>query len=569
MEKRVIITDSRKCASKNVIAIDEIRGRLSTDDYRKVFMELISLSVSSGTRLPLYEILWPHLVYHEKGALLESILLYRQLKESLKERSASTVCAKGLNAQYYNILKDICNNNQLELVKERTTGKTNLFHPFDMSNIVPLMILLLDQLIYSLSKLPHRESNLASTIVFPFPGRFDSINPILTEMECKKTIITNFIRFATFRPGTSAVEDIPPEEWATFSSVSRLRDIGSELIFLISLGYETFIGQILVRDLTKKIENNQDICLQNSIQYAFQQSLVGNLRHLCIGIIASEVFNRNAIEQVVIGGLTPRDRAIMIGACEEDIDIHYIPHTIETRFEQLPPVDLTMYVSGDLAKRHLRETYSDSQLPDIIPLGRPYLQRMFYKSKGESQRGYRNTGLNITIATQAGEDSIRRAFFRDALKGTEIVAEADMFESVNTTVKIHPNESPGFYQAILNEFGREAIKSISIVAGSLEDVLKEADLLITINSNVGLEAMLFQTPCVSINRWEPIHLTYPYALYGPVPVLRTDDEIEEFFGALSDEKVQTLKRGQSLFVKQSYDLSPDGAKLIADLICQV
>jgi hypothetical protein len=68
----------------------------------------------------------------------------------------------------------------------------------------------------------------------------------------------------------------------------------------------------------------------------------------------------------------------------------------------------------------------------------------------------------------------------------------------------------------------------TLATDNLHGHIREADLVYTINSNVGLESMMLITLLSCFNGWSPMVRTRPYASSGPVSVLTSRDEIEAF-----------------------------------------
>jgi hypothetical protein len=129
-------------------------------------------------------------------------------------------------------------------------------------------------------------------------------------------------------------------------------------------------------------------------------------------------------------------------------------------------------------------------------------------------------------------------------------------------VKIHPNERAAFYESLLDSLNLNVIADTVVETERLRTHLRTANLVVTINSNVGLEGMYVGTPCVCVNLWEPIISTYPYSSEGPAPVCQTIKEINDFFGTLTWNKLQQITEQQRNFA-ESYRYEYDTGERIA------
>jgi len=133
--------------------------------------------------------------------------------------------------------------------------------------------------------------------------------------------------------------------------------------------------------------------------------------------------------------------------------------------------------------------------------------------------------------------------------------------------EIHPGESAGFYRDLLDRLGPLDVQRIDIAVGDLYEYLLHGDLVVTINSNVGLEAMMLGTTCVVVNRWEPLCPTHPYAEYGDVPILRCREAVDDFFADLTPGQIETLAQDQLAFVMANYRLESNAGSEIATSLC--
>jgi hypothetical protein len=256
----------------------------------------------------------------------------------------------------------------------------------------------------------------------------------------------------------------------------------------------------------------------------------------------------------------------MIEANKRDINLYYVPHTIEQSLEQLPPRESTMFVSGPMAKKHIQASYSESVLPKLVPMGRPYLQEKYKNNDHNKTNLSSGDELSIVVLTQGNDNSIRTEFLFESIRCSQKIASAEEFDSIQIIIKIHPSESKEFYNTLLDNTEYDSSLSISIREDQLYKHLSESDLALTINSNAGLESMMLGTPCISINFNEPITMTYPYLEYGDVPVLKTKSDVDLFCTNISADRINMMATQQLHFARNEYMLNSDGGKNISAYI---
>jgi CDP-glycerol glycerophosphotransferase (TagB/SpsB family) len=199
-------------------------------------------------------------------------------------------------------------------------------------------------------------------------------------------------------------------------------------------------------------------------------------------------------------------------------------------------------------------------LPTLIPVGRPYLQAQYDRKKCGQSTETKEKSVRILLGTQNIDDDVRREFTEVTLAGIQ-----ETEQKVSVVIKPHPDESPEFYEDLLQSDEIPDV-DVSLSSGDLEEQINRSDLLVTIRSNVGLESIILGTPSISINLRKPNYPDYLYASEGPVPSFSTREEVRSFFSSLSGETLHTLQQREESWVMENYTLEQNGAKEIARII---
>jgi hypothetical protein len=224
-----------------------------------------------------------------------------------------------------------------------------------------------------------------------------------------------------------------------------------------------------------------------------------------------------------------------------------------------PPFGTTSFVSGKAGKEYLEENLSHVDEDHFLAAGRPYLSKLaknrtaYPKAEFSSSDG----STVVTIATQPHPDKIRRTLVTDVLSAVNEIDDASV------VIKTHPSEDPAFYAEFAEQDNRVCLET-----DNLFSVLAMSDIVVTIDSNVGLEAQLLGTPCVCVNKWEPLLWNMPYVEAGPVPVFKTSEGLREYFRSLTESKRQRLAETQESYARSGYLTEQEPEKRIRELVME-
>ncbi|MCU4719620.1 hypothetical protein [Halapricum hydrolyticum] len=464
-----------------------------------------------------YEIFLSHLVHY--GNLLTYTQLYSELSKRIERENITHLASHGLEKGYRLVAEDLAEEYDITVEHQQQDQRTLL----PTSKILfrfSVLLLFVDQILSIL-----KEQLLSSTSVsqnrplfLPYPGRYKSMLPIIRQMEHPSNIIVTplTISWRLLNP----VSDWPKAHTTkTLSEFSDLSTIRAELSELFRLQKAVLTDSLeLSKNVNEQLEDEYGVRLSRTVEYVCRDTLRRD-----ISLVLSLYLVENAVEQtepssVIVGGMNPRDKYMLEIGEKANADLFYIPHSIAYNREIIPQItDTTHFVAGQADKRVIQNQYKEEQLPDIQPIGRPYLDVLAESSNDQSERGEKQ---RIILGTQPYPDWMRERFVKEVL---EVIAQMEYRGDV--LIKIHPSESIEYYDNII---GREIDTfDIQIRQGDISSYISRDTTLITINSNVGIESIIAGAYCISYNPFEPFTHPSSYINSEDVPYTTTPKELQK------------------------------------------
>jgi len=546
----------------HVIVVEELLSAVAQDEILETVSRVSSLDVSDTGCID-YSILWRRITKLQTGSLVWSIHLSRQLESRLDEldiTQGTLVCGASLQKPYVQVVEDIAERSSLEtrqLGGEQTLSK--LFVAARMLFIIAKMVLVIgDWIIARLTGLvtePH-DSKVA---YFPAIERLDSSLPIIDLFDAKPhTVVTEPSSYFHLQFDTKSVlRAYSPAVANQYLSVSeflgQIRDVGT-------VTYEVLTLNSFTPKLVDAVESEFGVRLDSATGVLVRKTLSNFhiVRALVIRRSLRAFFSKNDIQKTIIGTLDPIGRAVTTEACEQNIQVYHIPHSIATTEPPNPKPEVIQFVSGDLDVQYYEQVVPEELWWEWVPLGRPYLSNLYQRyteqRNDQSTIDPERTPFEVVIATVSAPQHIREQFIKTMCESLQ----ADRF---TVTVKPHPDENVKLYERIETEY-----KNVRVIRSGLYNAICTADLTVTINSNVGLESMVIGTPAVCFNSWRPFVVEQTYALFEEVPIFRSGAEFQSFATQLDGGKLSDLRERQSEFVEESYVLESNTAAKIAEYI---
>lgn len=541
--------------------IESKLGDICEDEYRRLDAKLYDLVVNTDS-LPLFNIcrfrIYSGHYSTERKSMSNYIFIIDRLQNEISEKRIDKIKSYNIGGSLEPALHDSARpfDVKVELDQEPSNRK---------NRIVPKIItlfwafpLIADQLIGSLFGDSDKNNSTIKTVFVPSQARFRSIEPVLKNMDTGFTIVLigSYIMRA-FRGRVNP--ELKKYDTSLAHTYVSLSNISSQLRYLLL----DFIPRELIRNTTEKkliasVEEEFGLNLEDTIPYIFDEMYRSRIANQILKYyIYRGVLQSTNPERIVSGiGYLPSAEATWLAAQDLDAEALDLPHTITLNPPQIGEFTDGAYLSGEFAKEYINTNYPKrAEGTKLKADGRPYLELLAEEVSNETQK----TGdqVKVLIATQPFDEDTRKMFLKGALQGLEKV----QFPT-ETIIKIHPYESKELYISLKESRDND----FDIVEGDIWPELEKSDIVITLNSNVGLEAILADCLSVTINlRRLYDYRPLPYALAGPVPVLKSEGEIDEFFEDLSINKIERVKISQKNFIEDGYEISGVAKSIASDL----
>jgi hypothetical protein len=531
----------------DIFDIEDQKENISEEEHDKVYQVISNAKKNGDIDFKYYEITWQFLLYKTID-LGEMVPLQTRLEEKVNSKGYDEIVCHDLSRSNYRLIEDTAASTDTELLNKKSEKQHILKkYGYVMIAMVPF---LLDQL---LSLIYHRiqNSNPSSDVMFvPDIARPDSMTPVLNYVnnnyEDFIIVLTPMLVSLKLRDNCSEFN-----KYDTFSinAITSLRSILTQIKSLfIYLPKRLLIYQSLQNDLNRLLIEEYDVSMRNTVQYAVINSINSStVRSMLLSEVLAHPSQNFDYNKAVIGTDSALGRGMTIGATRNNSVPYMIPHSVAVPICQNPPSDMIHYVSGKCDKNYILNSNKVSEPWKIKPLGRPYFATLL-ESKS-SRYMLDNNILNVLIATQPSTGE----FLESALSGiSSLSRDADII------IKTHPDENGEDYEELIHN-----CTNIVVHEDDLHEHLKNCDLVLTRNSNVGVEAMVMGKVCVCIDPQRKSYNRMPYTLDDSVPVLTSETEAQDFFANLSNTRLQELHAQQSQFIEEGFRLDGGSAKRIS------
>ena len=542
----------------SVFVIDSALTDISDEEYNAIESKLRALEIDSGTSLPLYHMFFVLIAGGYNSNLLplpKYIYLIKKLKYVINNNGIDEIITGDLSSTIDPVLTDLKYNIEADIINYNkiTNGYNKIKNK--IISILWTLPILLDQLLAIASYKKDRES--VETIFFPAQNRFRSMKSVCENMTTEYTIVPNQALISykingLINPSISDFEMALGHQYASLNSIfTQIRYLAFEYI------PDEIVKNNTETELACRVSQEFGVNLDTTIS-SFFQSLYSNrsANSILNYFVYKEVFKKTGADNVVVGtGYGPISEAVWLAGKDMGMNAYDLPHTITLD----PPrtgffTDYT-FITGEFAKEYIRgKQINKLEGTKLLSTGRPYLEKL-----NKSTKDYRTDAtepLNILIATQPYNNEIRRKFLKISLKASDLIPV-----STEIVVKPHPNESKSWYESFNCSSTQFIVKNYDIW-----DMLQSADIVLTINSNVGLEAIIADCLTIGINleSFQGIQ-PFPYSKTGPIPLLTSESEVRDFFEELTLERTNRLKKEQYQFVMNGYILSGAAERVASEI----
>lgn len=533
--------------------LEEELHRISRAQADAVYAELTNADIDVGMSFPLYDIVYPHILKNQRGALYRSTLTYLRLEAAYEQVTPDVIrCDDALDQETQAVVRDFCDSYDVQL--DASGGHVSKLGA--VKRFLVCSFFLIPFFTDQLASLVLNKLTTASTdtdVVFvPALGRTSSMTPVLRKASFEfEVVITSMASSWLWGVRNDDFADYTQRPISEFSS---LRLIGHQLSLFFHIGVNILYGDELSTELQRILTENVGADLNRAVRYSihngFRTRLFGSIFYYPL---FDSLLDTVDTERVVVGKMSPGGRAIVAASIDNGVDIYDIPHGTGSADCPNPPAEVVELTSGEFDNRYYSESPQVRTPWQRIATGRPYLTEL-HKEHGGAPNLSSSEPYRLLLATQPFR--YREAFVRDVIRAAEETAVE--FEIV---IKIHPSENRNFYAAY-----EESYSTVTVSEGDLFENLDDADLTLTVYSNVGLESIIAGTPCAIVNRWDPLSPIPIYARYGPVENLRTTDQIVEFLDDVDSGMLSELLETQRDAMYDGYEITADTARNMVEAI---
>ncbi|MBB6644722.1 hypothetical protein [Halobellus ruber] len=545
----------------NTFTVEPRLRSVPAQKFETIFREVSEADVETDTDLPLYGAIRIHFAFlfaqneHPPMAITHLIVLYRLLDEYLDEHDYEAIACEDLSPDYQAVVADIAADHGLAVSGVERFG----FHRLVVGFLIGMwgyLRLVVGQVVALILKPLLDGPTPTETVFVPHINRFDSIRPVLDAFDEPHEVVVPIATVSWLRSRTDryaalhSYDPTPLDYFATPTTVFESLRRGFALTFevLVTRRFDARIRTFLAESF--------GVTMPRTCWYLLGNLFAVHVPSLANAVVAEQMLTTLTPKNLVVGSLGSRQQSILYPAIDVGVNTYHVPHSATTGYELLPPTETVHFVTGEHVVDHLDSSAQTSGVDNLVPAGRPQLLGVADRDIAPRDDSAEDA-LRVVVATQRFPDAHREEFITDVLDGLEAAPV-----SIDVVVKIHPNESPRFYDAVI----QDRPYPVQVAEAHLHELLAGADLAVTINSNVGLEAMVLGTPVVCVTQWSPLIRARPYATTGPVPVLRSRDDVTEFFAGLDRETVAELADIEREFVDEYY-LHDNAADEIAGIIC--
>lgn len=557
--KGIFITgqaNSNIAGKEKIIGIDEALQSFTNEDYDEVYSKLARADVPSYTDIPIYRIIQRGLFFHGPSdiSLINQVLFYKYLEKIVENTNSNYIRTGDIDQQYSLVAKDLSNRYGLEYIGEGKEKSSSRYISY-MAILVSLVPFIADQILSQFLRPFIKRTK--KDIVF-CPGRIENFSPVLDEFRCQDTSFIVTRRKKTISYIFRYLAGEYTEDWVPINVYSSIKSILSEICFLLGpLRREFLVEKETEKNLDGFLKEDLDVEMPKTVSYDLSKAFTPNLVLNIVQVfIYTAAFKRLSSRSVVIGGAGTFGESILLSAEKNSMTKFHIPHSIIAQYWPVPK-DTYQFIENREAKSYLKEKGYIKNTDYLIPTGRPYLQEMFRDFGGKASYSMDKKTI-LLVATQPFDDHTRRTFIEDVLS-----AAKGFRGRLEVIIKTHPAEDPSFYEPINDQFKT----NISIKNSNLFENIDKSDVVITINSNVGIEAIIFGTPCICYNKWSPRIRDKPYAeMNEGIPVLRSSGEVKDYFSSFNADQLELLKDQQIEIIRDKYICAENSAKHIAEFI---
>jgi hypothetical protein len=501
--------------SASAIVLSEAIQQFDEDEANKLYDSLENMNVSHSYDVPVYSIVanqvWGGVQLHDSSPQSMELLipLYRHLADHVSEETETLRCV-GVSGRYLDLIRDLADNKNLELEVSETETESMTTRSFAIRSVGWLFVSLFDAFVSLLLRPFFSPSDADILVKYPI-FRPDTFRPIETHAEMESDSVFTLLTLSYFLRVRSVVDDqttvIPIRCFSTISSMIE------SYLFFVDLLYNLLISGRLELAVVDAVEAETDVRLDETVGQLTRRAVWSNLSAYLYYGAACQIFEKEIYDSVLLTSTGPSGKALAVPAATYDVDTYCLSHSI-----RLQPISVNQsFYTGVFTEGSIVNHAVERKRTRFIPTGFPKHLNIY--NLRDSMPSTDSTST-LLVATQPFPD-MRKDFIHDVV--------LTLLNQTNwkVVVKIHPREETSLYHRILSECGINVDENdrLLLTDGDLYAWIGRSELLLTGNSNVGIESIILGTPAASYNPWSPDIRDPLYAKHGPVPILREPSEL--------------------------------------------
>lgn len=533
-----------------VVISQEIK-HIDATEANELYARLVALDVDHGFDLPVYSLLsnqiWSADRFHDDapGALDLLILLYHRLSSHVDAETERIRCV-GVSDLYLDLVEDLAHNEGLELEHD-AVDSDRLSYTRVGRTLLWLCFSVIDILVSVVAKSVYQPSGADVLIKYP-AFRPDTFRPIEERLDIPFDATFTLLTVSFFRHARSITKPetnvVPLRVFDTPGGM--IRDY-PEVVHII---WDTIMGDRTVSATADAIEAETDVRIEAVTRTITGRTVMENPSALLYHGTADRLFNSGQYSCVLVTSLGPSGKLLTRPANNHGVRTLSLGHSITF----LPGVANrhsldAVFVEGTIASRLVDDELGKKFIPTGLPKHINIAEQASGTRSSHEQR-------MLLIGTQSFDNRYRTGLIIDVVPS--------VLEATNWTIvlKLHPGESADFYEELLRSIGYDPSDHdrISVATDDLYGYIHRADLLLTVNSNVGIESIILGTPAVCYNPWVPSKRDPPYASHGPVPKFDVPSDLVDF---ITDYEPDQHRNLQQSLITGPYDVVGNSLDKIA------
>lgn len=556
-------SEAPACRSKNTVVIESVLDEINEDRYQQIHERLWNLDISSGTNLPIYTLSKNLIIegfFSQKTAsLCEYVILIKKLKQISDQNKHTDFILKSIHPRYEPVFQDLAELDGINIRRHQSGQYSKLtlllsnLRVYFLSAFLSLG-LIVDQVIgYVLNYF--RELPKADVLFIPNLSRLRSTTPVIQQLRENNSLVPMTIvqeSYITELINQHSVGlDLNLPSVYRQHSITSLHSIIRQSVFLLDYLISELWYKKTQHELANQVSTEFDIPADSIASHIFQQLHATHLAPKLQQYYSyQKILQKTDANVIVVSiGYSPTSEAIWLAARQENAIAVDLPHTVLLNPPKSGIYSHYTFVAGQYEYEYAQANYNHKLQNTIaLPTGRPYLERL--STTVENSQDV-SKPVKILIATQPFSSDTRRQFIKTAI---DSIRKSPVKTEI--LIKPHPSENASFYRDIDIESSIKIISQLDVWP-----YLNKADVVISLNSNVGLEAIVADSLSIVINLKYFPHRNLPYATHPAVPILDTHEKAIAFMESLSIQRIRNLKNNQKKLIKSRYNLDDATTKV--------